>query len=52
MLDNVVSGNPPRNLRDLAFDGDGNLWAASDNDIEEYAQGIWFRDAVTGTGRR
>ncbi len=48
VLDNVSSGNPPRNLRDLAFDGDGNLWAASDNDIEEYAQGIWFRDAATG----
>jgi len=38
----------PRNLRDLVFDADGNLWAASDNDQEAYAQGVWFRDAQTG----
>jgi ligand-binding sensor domain-containing protein len=45
---NVSRGQTPRNLRDLAFDARGNLWAASDNDIEEQAQGIWFRDASTG----
>lgn len=47
--DSIVS-DVPRNLRDLAYDGDGNLWGASDNavDQEQHAQGVWFRDAATG----
>ncbi len=48
VVNDVSRGEVPRNLRDLAFDADGNVWAASDNDIEEFAQGIWFRDAATG----
>jgi hypothetical protein len=38
---------PPRNLRDLVLDGEGNLWCASDHapGNEELAGGVWFRHA-------
>jgi hypothetical protein len=45
---NVSQPDEPRNLRDLAFDSRGNLWAASDNDRTAYAQGVWFRDGSSG----
>jgi streptogramin lyase len=46
----ALESEPPRNLRDIAFDEDGNLWCASDHapGNEELATGVWFRHAGTG----
>ncbi len=48
--DGVSATLDPRNLRDIVYDDEGNLWGASDQalDFEQYAEGIWFRDASTG----
>jgi hypothetical protein len=50
VVEGVTQNDIPRNLRDLAYDEQGNLWGASDNapDQEEHAQGVWFRDAASG----
>lgn len=48
-LDRLSAGafdsEPPRNLRDLAYDDEGNLWGASDQapDAVQFAEGIWMR---------
>lgn len=50
VVDETMFDQPPRNLRDIVFDADGNLWCASDHapDNEEFAEGLWFMHSATG----
>ncbi len=50
VVDGSIEAYPPRNLRDIVYDEDGNLWCASDHasDNEEFAEGIWFLQRSTG----